>query len=100
MRVRERPVIPRTLAAEGRRIDRAPFEGRSLRHGHAAYESISQHAIAAYQVYPGSRYDIYSRHYRKASTRALEWFTRHLRPFLGAQSKGGRWAERVAGAHG
>ncbi len=49
-----------------------------MRHGHAAYELIVKNAVAEYQVYPGKHYDIYTRQYLKASSRALEWFVRHL----------------------
>jgi|TARA_B100000959_G_C14922745_1_gene600218 hypothetical protein len=48
--------------------------------GRAVFEIIEANAEANYKTYQGKHYDIYYRHYRAASTLALEWFKMHLLP--------------------
>jgi len=51
-----------------------------MTNGYAVYEIVRNETVAEYQTYPGTHYDIYSRHYAAASSLALEWFKRYLMP--------------------
>ena len=48
------------------------------RNGLAVFKIVTENAPAAYKVFPGKHYDIYTRHHPAALALALEWFTTHL----------------------
>jgi dienelactone hydrolase len=51
----------------------------SRKHGRAAYERVRKNAPARYELLKGSHYDVYGKHYGRASDLAVEWFQEHLK---------------------